>query len=291
MTERFATLTFDRRVAAPAATLWQAWTAPPARAIWAPPAPDVTVQFLEADTREGGRELSICKAAGHPDVRVEVGWLHLQPNARSVNYELVSSDGQTDCTALVTADIREDGDGSRIVLTVQVSSLATDMVAGYEQGYGAGLQNLAEVAARTMVLTRVIRAPRAVVWGAWVNPQTLPAWWGPDGFTCQTDRIDLRTGGEWLFDMIGPDGTVYPNHHQYVEVQPESRISYTLLAGENGTRHADAWATFDDTDGSTTVTLGMVFSTMAEFQTARGFGAAELGLQTLGKLARFVGAD
>lgn len=291
MTERFATLTFGQRVAAPVATLWQAWTAPTARAIWAPPAPDVTVQFLEADTREGGRELSICKAAGHPDVRVEVGWLHLQPNARSVNYELVSSDGQTDCAALVTADICEDGDGSRIVLTVQVSSLATDMVAGYEQGYGAGLQNLAEVAARTMVLTRVIRAPRAVVWGAWVNPQTLPAWWGPDGFTCRTDRIDLRTGGEWLFDMIGPDGTVYPNHHQYVEVQPESRISYTLLAGENGARHADAWATFDDTDGSTTVTLGMVFSTMAEFQTAKGFGAAELGLQTLGKLARFVGAD
>ncbi|GGE13454.1 Uncharacterized conserved protein YndB, AHSA1/START domain [Gemmobacter megaterium] len=291
MTERFATLTFERRVAAPVATLWQAWTAPAARAIWAPPAPDVTVQFLEADTREGGRELSICKAAGHPDVRVEVGWLHLQPNARSVNYELVSSDGQTDCAALVTADIREDGDGSRIVLTVQVSSLATNMVAGYEQGYGAGLQNLAEVAARTMVLTRVIRAPRAVVWGAWVNPQTLPAWWGPDGFRCRTDRIDLRTGGEWLFDMIGPDGTVYPNHHKYVEVQPERRISYTLLAGENGARHADAWATFDDTDGSTTVTLGMVFSTMAEFQTARGFGAAELGLQTLGKLARFVGAD
>jgi hypothetical protein len=38
------------------------------------------------------------------------------------------------------------------------------------------------------------------------------------------------------------------------------------------------------------VTLGMMFSTAAEFQTARGFGAVELGQQTLGKLARFVGA-
>jgi hypothetical protein len=35
----------------------------------------------------------------------------------------------------------------------------------------------------------------------------------------------------------------------------------------------------------------MVFSTAAEFQSAKGFGAVELGLQTLGKLAHFVGAE
>jgi len=71
----------------------------------------------------------------------------------------------------------------------------------------------------------------------------------------------------------------------------EERIGYTLLWGENGPKHADAWASFDEQDGTTTVTLGMVFSTAAEFQEAKGFGAVELGLQTLGKLARFVGAE
>lgn len=35
----------------------------------------------------------------------------------------------------------------------------------------------------------------------------------------------------------------------------------------------------------------MVFITPQEFEDAKGFGAVELGLQTLGKLARFVGAD
>jgi hypothetical protein len=34
----------------------------------------------------------------------------------------------------------------------------------------------------------------------------------------------------------------------------------------------------------------MVFSTAAEFQNAKGFGAIELGLETLGKLDRFVAA-
>ncbi|MDT8854414.1 SRPBCC domain-containing protein [Paracoccaceae bacterium Fryx2] len=291
MSGRFATLTFERQVAAPAATLWQAWTAPAARAVWAAPAPSVTVAFLEADTRVGGREVSLCRVEGQPDIRCEVGWLDLQPGRRSVNHEVISCQDVPLSAALVTADVSAAGEGSRIVVTVQLSALAEDMEQGYRQGFGAGLDNLAGVAGRTMVLRRVIRAPRPVVWGAWVNAETLPQWWGPDGYSCRTRRIDLRTGGEWVFDMIAPDGTVFPNHHLYGEVRNMDRIGYTLLWGENGPKHADAWATFEDADGATKVTLGMVLSTEAAFQEAMGFGAVELGQQTLGKLARFVGAD
>ena len=41
---RFATLTFERDVAAPQDVLWEAWTAPAARAVWAAPTPSVTVE-------------------------------------------------------------------------------------------------------------------------------------------------------------------------------------------------------------------------------------------------------
>lgn len=285
---RFATLTFERDVAAPASVLWKAWTDPAARAVWAAPTPSVTVEFVEADTRVGGREISLCKVDGRPDIRCETGWLVLQPVMRSVNYEVISSAGVIQSVALVTADISGTDERSRLIVTVQLSSLAADMEAGYREGFGAGLDNLAGAAERTMVLQRVIHAPRSIVWGAWVNPDTLPQWWGPDGFSCRTKRIDLRAGGEWVFDMIAPDGTVFPNHHRYIEVGPEERIAYSLLWGENGPKHADAWATFEDQDGATKVTLGMVFCTAAEFQKAKGFGAVELGLQTLGKLERFV---
>ena len=210
---------------------------------------------------------------------------------RSVGYEVISSGGVTRSAALVTADFAGTGTGSRLVVTVQLSSLAEDMAAGYRQGFGAGLDNLAGVAERTMVLQRVIKAPRQVVWGAWMNPETLPQWWGPEGFSCRTKRIDLRAGGEWVFDMIAPDGTVFPNHHRYGEVRADDRIGYTLLWGENGPKHADAWVLFEEADGATKVTLGMILSTAAAFEEARGFGAVELGLQTLGKLARFVGAE
>jgi uncharacterized protein YndB with AHSA1/START domain len=220
-----------------------------------------------------------------------VSWLVLEDGVRSVNAEVVSREGVTQSAALVTAEVAPTGDGSRLVVTVQLASLGADMEAGYRQGFGAGLDTLADVAARTMVLRRLIRAPREVVWGAWMNPATLPLWWGPDGFSCRTKRIDLRGGGEWVFDMIAADGTVFPNHHRYGEVRAPERLAYTLLWGENGPRHADAWASFDERDGATLVTLGMVFSSAAEFQSAKGFGAEELGLQTLGKLARSIGAD
>ncbi len=141
---------------------------------------------------------------------------------------------------------------------------------------------------RTMLIERVIKAPVALVWGAWLNEASLPKWWGPDGFSCRTSRIDLRQGGEWVFDMIGPDGTVYPNHHRYTLIRPQSRIEYTLLWGENGHKHADAWASFEDIGAATKITLGMVFITREEFETARGFGAVELGQQTLGKLEKAV---
>lgn len=284
---RFATLTFERQVAVPLTVLWQVWTAPAARAVWASPDPAVTVAFLEADSRVGGREVSLCKVEGQPDIRCDCGWLEIEAARRSVNYEVISAAGITRSAALVTAGLAGTDSDSRLTVTVQLSSLDGDMAADYRQGFGAGLDHLAAVARRTMVLRRLIRVPRAIVWNSWMNPETLPQWWGPDGFSCRTRRIDLRAGGEWVFDMIGPDGTVFPNHHRYTDVRPEERIGYSLLWGENGPKHADAWATFETEPEGTMVTLGMIFSSEAEFEDARGFGAAELGLQTLGKLEHF----
>lgn len=143
---------------------------------------------------------------------------------------------------------------------------------------------------RTLLIRRVIKAPVATLWGAWINEESLPKWWGPDGFSCRTKRIDLRQGGEWVFDMIGPDETVYPNHHRYVLVEPQRRIEYTLLWGEDGPKHADAWVDFEPVEGGTQVTLGMVMVTVEEYENAKGFGAEALGLQTLGKLAAIIGA-
>jgi uncharacterized protein YndB with AHSA1/START domain len=140
-----------------------------------------------------------------------------------------------------------------------------------------------------MILKRAIKAPVSAVWGAWVNSDTLPHWWGPDGFSCKTRRIDLRTGGEWVFDMIAPDGTVFPNHHRYVRIEPQKRIDYMLLWGENGPKHADAWVEFCEVEGGTEVTLGMAMATAKEWAEAESFGAEALALQTLANWPALLG--
>lgn len=150
---------------------------------------------------------------------------------------------------------------------------------------------MSDAADRTMVIEREIAAPVARLWAAWTDPESLPKWWGPDGFSCRTTRIDLREGGEWVFDMIAPDGTVFPNWHVYTRMTPLARIDYTLHWGENGPKHADSTATFEALgENRTRVRLSMVFVTREEYETAKGFGAVKLGLQTLGKLARAAGA-
>lgn len=257
---RFETLNLARDIAAPLAVLWEVWTAPAARAVWA---------MTDED-------------------QPAAGWLHLDAPLFSVHAEMISPVPGTASAALVTADLSGSTEDSRIALTVQLSRLAEGNPADVGQWLADGLDRLAEAAERTMVLDRVIRAPRRLVWGAWMNAETLPQWWGPDGFSCRTSRIDLRAGGEWVFDMIAPDGQVFPNHHRYGEVLPEERIAYTLHWGENGPKHADAWARFEDVEDGTRVTLCMIFNTPEEFREAKGFGAVELGLQTLGKLERFV---
>jgi len=283
VTEAFATLTFSRRIAAPPATVWQAWTAPTARALWAAPSAEVTVEFLSADLRVGGGEVSLCKVAGQPDIRCEVTWLVLGEDC-CVNTEVISTGDSTQSAALVTARFAAEGEETVLDVTIQLSNLAADMAADYRAGFEAGLSNLGDVAERMMFIHRTIAAPRDAVWSVWADPESLPKWWGPDGFTCKTSRIDLRSGGEWVFDMIAPDGTVFPNHHKYRLFEAPSRIEYTLHWGENGPKHADAWVSFEDQGGATRITLSMAMATVEEWRNARAFGAEALGQQTLSKL-------
>ena len=60
---------------------------------------------------------------------------------------------------------------------------------------------------REIVMTRVVDAPRRLVFEAWTNPEHLPHWFGPRGWTLPVCEIDLRPGGAWRFVSCGPDGT------------------------------------------------------------------------------------
>lgn len=143
---------------------------------------------------------------------------------------------------------------------------------------------------RDIVLSRVIRAPRARVFEAWTTPEAMDAWWGPDGFRTTTHEMDVRPGGTWRFIMHGPDGRDYPNRIDYTEVVKPERIAYAHCGDdEHDDVHFHAEATFEDVDGHTRVTLRMEFPAAADRErVVKEYGAIEGGQQTLSRLAAHV---
>lgn len=141
---------------------------------------------------------------------------------------------------------------------------------------------------RTMTLERLIHASPEAVWRAWTDPMILPQWFGPAGYSCKTKEIDLRTGGLWRFDMTGPDGTIWPNRHHALTYAPFHTITFLLDDDTDAGTPMEVTVTLTSKDGGTFLTQKIVLPTAEAYAGAKAFGAVELGLTTLAKLAAIV---
>lgn len=139
---------------------------------------------------------------------------------------------------------------------------------------------------REIVLTRVLDAPRERVFDAWTS-ESIGSWFGPQGFSCTTYELDVRVGGRWRFDMVGPDGTVYSNRVEYREVDRPKRLVFDHGSDvDDDPNRFLVTVTFDEQgDGKTVLTLRQLHPSAQRRDEAVKFGAVELGLQTLAKLA------
>jgi uncharacterized protein YndB with AHSA1/START domain len=144
---------------------------------------------------------------------------------------------------------------------------------------------------REIVLVRVLDATREAVFAAWTDAAAFCQWFGPDGYTCTVREMDVRPGGRACFDMVSGDGTVFTNRFDYLDVVPVER-----LVLDHGSDVDDDPArfrvtlTFDaQADGKTVLTLRQLHPTVERRAAGIGFGAVELGLQTMQKLARHLG--
>ncbi len=140
-----------------------------------------------------------------------------------------------------------------------------------------------------LTITRLIDAPRERVFDAWTNPDALNQWWGPQGFTTTTERIDVRPGGVWQFIMHSPDGTDSPNRITFEEIVRPERITYFHGEDEGKPRDFHTTVSFEDLGRQTRLTLTSVFAT-AELrrQALEEYGALEGGHSTIDNLSEFV---
>ncbi len=94
-------------------------------------------------------------------------------------------------------------------------------------------------------ITRVLDAARPTVWRALTEPDLLPRWWGPAGFTSGVE-LDLRTGGHYRIEMKPPEGETFFLQGEFRRVEPPSQLAYTFR-----------WEEPDPDDQETVVTLSL----------------------------------
>jgi len=86
----------------------------------------------------------------------------------------------------------------------------------------------ANAAQRELVVTRVIDAPRRLVFKAWTRPEQVARWWGPQGFTTVFCKMDIRVGGAFRFGMRSPQGTEHWKRGVYREIVEPERLVFTF---------------------------------------------------------------
>lgn len=80
-----------------------------------------------------------------------------------------------------------------------------------------------------LVITHVFDNPVERVWKAWITPELIMQWWGPDGFSAPSASIDFREGGTSIVCMRAPQqfgGRDSYSTWRYTSIVPLKRIEF-----------------------------------------------------------------
>jgi uncharacterized protein YndB with AHSA1/START domain len=118
-----------------------------------------------------------------------------------------------------------------------------------------------------LVITRVLNAPRELVFKVWSEAEHLKEWWGPKGFEWLHAKLDFRPGGMFHYQMRAPQGFDMWGKFVYQEIEaPERTVFVSSFSDEAGNTVRAPFSpvfpleiynemTFTEQDGKTLVTL------------------------------------
>jgi uncharacterized protein YndB with AHSA1/START domain len=123
-----------------------------------------------------------------------------------------------------------------------------------------------EVSDLDLIVTRLIDAPRAMVFKAWTDPTQVARWWGPKGYVTTHCEMDIREGGAYRCCMRSPEGTDHWKRGVYQEILAPERVVFTF-AWEDPTGRPGhqtlITVTFEEAGAKTQLTLHQrVFDTV-----------------------------
>jgi uncharacterized protein YndB with AHSA1/START domain len=112
---------------------------------------------------------------------------------------------------------------------------------------------------REISITRVLDAPRTLVWEACHQCEHLAHWWGPRGYELIECSVDLRPGGGYRFVQRALDGSIHPFHGSYREIQKPERVVFTQVYEPIPDAELVVTTTLTEVDGKTAMTQHMLF--------------------------------
>ena len=79
-----------------------------------------------------------------------------------------------------------------------------------------------------LTISRIIKAPRSVIWSAWTDPASFEQWWIPAPAKCKVLEMDLRPGGA-LVTQISENGGDFMPHLSgcFLAIDDVERIVFT----------------------------------------------------------------
>jgi uncharacterized protein YndB with AHSA1/START domain len=156
-------------------------------------------------------------------------------------------------------------------------------------------------ARRRINLERIYIASVSDVWDLWTTSEGLELWWGPQGFTTQVLKLDLRAGGELRYAMTATapaqvafmKGAGMPLTSEgrvtYTEVTSPTRLGYTHAADFiPGIKPYDVATVMELHVRGDTVRMVLAFEAMHDEEWTQ---RAAMGMESqLGKLPKIIAA-
>ncbi len=137
------TLTLERQLAHPPATVFAAFQDPEARAIWSPPSPEMNMTFTETAFEVGGRDLCVCGAGPAEGVTVDTLYHAIETDTRIVFSEAIGMPGAPEAVSLVTVTMAPKASGTTLSVVIQITDLSGgSVVPEVKGGWTTSLGNL-----------------------------------------------------------------------------------------------------------------------------------------------------
>ena len=142
-------------------------------------------------------------------------------------------------------------------------------------GASTGVTTYTTPSDREVVITRVVNAPRRLVFAAWTEPRHIQRWLsGPEGWTMPICEMDLQPGGRWRYVYRKASGKEMTLTGSVLEVVPPERLVTTESWGPEWPDTVNT-VVLTESEGRTTIALTITYVSKEARDAALDTGAMD----------------